>query len=237
MSVESPVSELKNISNTMKWNTVGLFATPLVKIELEDTEKAKQYFFSNIHKVSNREANVEGAPESNGLFHFHHHTSVFEVYPDLKWLQIKIEEAGNFAYRELLNYKKSGPLKITNAWFNLCDVGASQSMHSHANSLLSGTLYLKTDSNSRIKFYHPLTSISQHPEIFDKPAESKNKYGLRYHHREIIVDVSAGECLFWPSQLQHGYVNNLTPQRLSLSFNLMPEYLNNIYQVSSNPGF
>ena len=221
----------------MKWNTVGLFSTPLVKIEVDGAARAKQYFDSTINKADQKESNIEGDPEANSLFHYSHDTSVFDVYPDLQWLQQRIEAAGDFAYRELLNYKKSGPLKITNAWFNLCDIGASQAKHSHANSLLSGTLYLNTDDNTNIQFYHPLTSLSLHPELYDKPAESKNEYGLRYHHRDIIVGVSAGQCLFWPSQLQHGYSNNETPERLSLSFNMVPESVNSIYQLSRHPGF
>ena len=221
----------------MKWSTVGLFASPLVKIELEGVERAQQYFDSHIRNKGIADANIQGDPEVNRLYHYSHNSSVFDVFPDLKWLRESIEQAGNFAYGELLNYKKSGPLQITNAWFNLCDVGASQSKHCHANSLLSGTVYLNTDKHTNIHFFHPLTCVPLHPELYDKPDESKNNYGLRYHHREVIVGVNAGECLFWPSQLQHGYVDNKTPARLSLSFNMMPEYVNNIYQVSRHPGF
>ena len=215
-----------------QWNSLGLFSTPLIKIKLDGASQAKDYFYTNIYGKEKSESNIEGERDANHLSHFHHCQNMFTIFPELSWLQIAIENAASFAYQELLNYKKSGELKIINAWINLCDVGASQASHTHANSLLSGTFYLNTDSQSNIKFYHPLTAMSLHPELYDAPDDSQNEFNLRYHHREIMLPVSVGECLFWPSQLQHGYVNNQTPKRLSLSFNLMPKYMNNIYQVT-----
>jgi len=205
----------------MKWNSMGLFASPLIKIEIENTAIVTDFFDDNI--VSS---------EREGLLrHYHSTQNVFELYRELEGLKKSLESAGTFAYRELLNYKKSGEMKITNAWFNQCQVGGSQQKHSHANSLLSGTLYLRTDQNTNIAFYHPLTTDSLHAELFDEPDSSANAYGLNYHIKEVVVKVAQGECLFWPSQLRHGYVNNQTPKRLSLSFNMMPQVLNTTYQV------
>jgi uncharacterized protein (TIGR02466 family) len=215
----------------LKWNTVGLFATPLVKIELSGIDDAKQYFYQTIYSEASRLANIEGDPDAYQLSHFHQERSIFKAHPQLAWLKKQIEEAATFAYQELLNFQQSGPLKITNAWFNLSQPGGAQSMHSHANSLLSGTLYLHTDDKTDITFFHPLLTPSVHPELYDKPSNRKNDFGLCYHHKEVVVGVSAGQCLFWPSSLKHGYLNNRTPNRLSLSFNLMPEYLNDIYQL------
>ena len=44
----------------MKWNTLGIFATPLVKIELDGAGQAKQYFDSHLNKEDHKEANIEG---------------------------------------------------------------------------------------------------------------------------------------------------------------------------------
>jgi len=207
----------------MEWNAVGLFPTPLLKVNLNGAERAREFFHAQISGESE---------ESSALVHFHSNDNVFTRYPDLRWLQESIEEAGNFVYRELLNYKQSGAMKIVNAWFNLCNVHGAQTKHNHANSLLSGTFYLTTDENTNIRFFHPLTTVSMHPELFDTPDGSRNEHGLHYHHRDATVSVSDGECLFWPSELQHGYDDNKTPSRLSLSFNMMPEKLNTTYQAN-----
>lgn len=208
----------------MNWKSLGLFATPLINIQLENAEKAKAFFYEKIHKNTG----------NHKLVHFHSAQNVFDIYPELSWLKRDIENAANFAYQELLNYKHSGPMQITSAWFNLCDVGGNQIKHSHANNLLSGTFYLNADENSELEFYHPLSGDSLHPELYDEPAQSANNFGLKYHFREVNVAVKTGDCLFWPSQLRHGYKNNKTPQRLTLSFNLMPEKLNTTYQSESS---
>ncbi|MFT7558259.1 MAG: hypothetical protein ACI93R_000153 [Flavobacteriales bacterium] len=207
----------------MKWSSMGLFASPLIKIHLDDLEDAKRFFY----------ANLKNDDTVQNLTHYHSFENVFDLYSELNWLRLKIEKAGTFAYQDLLNYNKSGPMKITNAWFNLCQVGGSQRKHSHANSLLSGTIYLEADNNTEIDFFHPLTTDSLHAELYDEPDTSLNQHGLKYHHQEVAVSVQTGDCLFWPSQLRHGYTNNKTPNRLTLSFNMMPESLNTTYQPSS----
>lgn len=211
----------------MEWNASGLFASPLIRITIDDFSQAKALFFSKIHC----EESVKKQGYSKDISHYHSFENVFDCYPELAGLREKLEEAGTFAYRDLLNYKRSGPMRITNAWFNLCQPGGFQEKHSHANNLLSATLYLNTDQHTELQFYHPLSTDSLHPELYDEVDTSANEYGLRYHHREVTVAVNDGDCLFWPSQLRHGYRNNRTPNRLSLSFNLMPEKLNTTYQA------
>ena len=46
-------------------------------------------------------------------------------------------------------------LRVTNAWFNLCEVGGRQHMHNYCNSVLSGTVYLRTDNQSYVQFQSP----------------------------------------------------------------------------------
>jgi len=206
----------------MKWSSMGLFPTPLIKIEVSDYEKLAQFFDETI------------APDFKSehlLSHFHSDNNVFKLYPELDEFQKKLEASATFVYQDLLNHRKEGSLSITNAWFNLCEVGGSQVSHSHSNCLLSGTLYLHTDENSNIEFYHPLSTQSLHPELYDEPDSRHNDKGLSFHKRTTIVHVSNGDCLFWPSQLKHGYQNNQTPKRLTLSFNMMPTSLNSVYQI------
>ncbi len=219
----------------MKWSATGLFATPLIKINLGDTAYVAQYFKESIKANTVEQSIVDKNSPSGKLGHYQSQTHLFLLHPELSRFREKIEQAGSFAYKELLNYKKSGPLSMTNAWFNMCDVGGSQQKHTHANSLISGTVYLNTDQHTEITFFHPLSHFSMHAELYDEADKTKNAYGLHYHYQEVTVSVQAGDCLFWPSQLPHGYKNNQTPDRLSLSFNMMPEYTNTLYQVCPSP--
>lgn len=214
----------------MQWQAAALFATPVFKLAMNDADRAKSFFDDQI-----RDQPLDTARDKQGaLTHFHSRSNVFEVYKELAWLGEQLEKAGNLVYRDLMNYKKSGPMRITNAWFNLCGVGGNQPTHNHVNCLLCGTFYLHADAETKIIFHHPQKNPSYHAELFDSPDDSDNAHGLRFHLRESQIDVKTGDCLFWPSALKHGYSNNKTPNRLSLSFNMMPEKLNVDYQLSSD---
>ena len=201
---------------------MGLFPNPLVKVDLAGSEAVKDFFYKEV---------AGGRSMESALQHFHSGENVFSVYPGLKELQLRIEQAGKFVYQDLLNHRVDGGMSIITAWFNICQPGGSQAAHSHANCLLSGTFYLHADEASTINFYHPLGASSMHPELFDEPDQRENTFQLNFHKQQVAVPVKAGDCLFWPSQLRHGYHNNQTPDRLSLSFNMMPSKLNATYQL------
>jgi len=211
----------------MQWQVASLFAIPVFKLSIAGADKAKSFFENSVQgQLADSEHDVQGA-----LAHFHSQNNIFRLYPELKWLEDELHQAAALVYQELMNYGDSGPPRITNAWFNLCDVGGVQPMHSHANCLLCGTLYLNADEQSKIMFDHPLKNSAQHAELYDAPSPEANKHGLRFHNREAQIDVVTGDCLFWPANLRHGYGANKTPGRLSLSFNMMPEKLNVDYQI------
>ena len=215
------------------WETLGLFANPLIRMRFEDVQPVVDAFYQEVHaQQADIQHNQEEGDQHGLLNHYGNYTDLLASHPSFQSLKERLEERASFAYRELLNFHKSGPMKVLNAWFNLAQPGASQAKHSHANCLLSGTLYLHTDENTSITFYHPLSTGSLHHELYDQAVQSTNQYGLRYHYTQVEVTASAGDCLFWPSHLYHGYTNNRTPDRLSLSFNMMPERLNTVYQIS-----
>ena len=213
----------------MQWQAASLFATPVFKLAFENAPLAKKFFDENLKDTSEKDIK----DQQGVLSHYHSRHNIFSIYPELKWLEKQIEKAGNLVYQDLMNFKKSGPMRITNAWFNLCEVGGSQPAHNHVNCLLCGTLYLHTDANTKIYFHHPQKTDSHHAELFDSPDTTPNEHGLSFHQQESQIDVNAGDCLFWPSRLMHGYSQNKTPGRLSLSFNMMPEKLNVDYQINT----
>lgn len=214
----------------MQWQAAAFFATPVFKLSLSGADRAAAFFESHLKdKVHEDEKYVQGE-----LSHYHSRSNVFKSYPDLDWLQDQLEQAGTFVYRELMNYRKSGPMKTTNAWYNLCEVGGAQPMHNHVNCLLCGTFYLRADKNTKLQFEHPLANSSSHPELYDAPDTSPNPHGLKFHQRHAQVGLETGDCLFWPAHIKHGYTSNKTPGRLTLSFNLMPDTLNIDYQVRTD---
>ena len=216
----------------MKHETIGLFASPVTRVDIEVNGVAN--FFDTVVKPNEsiRTVNQEIEVGDSGLMHYHNNDNVFKVYDELKPLADEILRAANFVYYDVMNH--TSKLFLTNAWFNECEVGSNQFMHTHANSVLSGTLYLRTDEHTYISFESPLghTEVANH--LSDQTDTFReNKFGYNYHYSYCNITVGNGVCLFWPSFIKHGYQNNQTPNRLSLSFNLMPESFNNLY----NPYF
>lgn len=214
----------------MNHQTIGLFAQPVTCIDLEVDGVAK--FFDTVIKGSGGESNQDHGFGDTGLVHYHNETNVFKLYDELKDLGDRIVDAANFVYTEVMNHKSD--LFITQAWFNECQVGSSQFMHTHGNSVLSGTLYLRTDENTHIQFETPLGICNVANTLSDvADIDRENNYGYNFHFQHCNFNVGNGVCLFWPSYMKHGYHNNQTPNRLSLSFNLMPKSFNSMY----NPYF
>lgn len=213
----------------MEWQAAPLFATPVFKIPIPGTEGALSVFETRV-----KETEIPGIIDQQGvLSHFYSRGNVFDEFAELRDLGQMLIEAGDFVYRELMNYTKSGPLKITNAWFNLCEIGGAQPMHAHVNCLLCGTLYLRADDNTKLYFENPQSIPSHHAEMFDMPDDAANRHGLKFHQQQAQFPVQSGDCLFWPARLRHGYSANKTPGRLSLSFNMMPERLNVDYKFQT----
>ncbi len=210
----------------MQWEAASLFATPVFKFSMGDMQNLTEFFHNTIKNEVGDERDAQGE-----LSHYFSRYNVFEKYSELAALQSQLTQMGSFVYRDLMHHQKSGELYFTNAWFNLCEIGGSQPAHNHVNCLLCGTLYLHADDMTHLNFYHPLNNSSFHSELYDRAADDMpNKHGLKFHRREAKISVKSGDCLFWPSWLKHGYHDNQTPGRLSLSFNMMPDKLNVDYQ-------
>lgn len=216
------------MNGDLQWKCKGLFAIPLIKILIDIEQSEIEFLKQRLREPSSKD---KRSKENLSINHFGSGGNILAECDELLGLGNKIKRAADFAYRDLLNHKKSGPLQITSSWANLCEVGGQQPKHNHANSCLSGTLYLKADENSSIKFTSSAKGFPYHNEIHDEPDYGKNEFGLSYHFSETEIGVSAGDCLLWPSYLVHGYQNNQTPGRLSLSFNCMPQHLNSTYQL------
>lgn len=213
----------------MSHDVVGLFAQPLTRVNI-NIDGVVDIFNNSIRNSCIGKSNqFTGGFGSNGLIHYHNDDNVFNLYKELKDLREEILDKSNFVYQRVMNY--SGELVITNAWFNECEIGSSQLMHNHTNSVMSGTLYLRTDENTYLQFESPYGYSGFSNCLTDNPdMEKKNEYGYSFHHSMCKVLVSDGVCLFWPSYLKHGYSNNKTPNRLSLSFNLIPSSFNSLYK-------
>jgi uncharacterized protein (TIGR02466 family) len=211
----------------MRHQVIPLFALPVTRLSLDHSGVGR--FFDEVIKPSVGRNNTDGTGAyKTPLVHYHNEANVFDLYDELSELGDRILSAAQFVYRDVMNHDSE--LRITNAWFNECEIGGRQFMHNHCNSVISGTLYLRVDENSYIQFQTPFGMNDYGNMLLDEANTRRpNRFGYGHHFSIATVTVKPGDCLFWPSHLRHGYAENLTPGRLTLSVNFLPKTFNCVY--------
>lgn len=122
---------------------------------------------------------------------------------------------------------------IKEMWTNVLDTGGSQSMHSHANSFVSGVVYLSAS--------HP----SANTVFVRNPGASE--FTFRHNSRTTQVgpfnagkwatpEIEPGDMVLFPSYLLHEVPRNQGGQRVTLAFNAIPDRLDSWgYALSFKP--
>lgn len=107
-------------------------------------------------------------------------------------------------------------------WVNVLDVGGRQAMHNHANSFVSGVIYLtKTHESSQTVF---MKSPGGTDFSFknDHPGMTPNEFCA---DKWISPAPEPGDLVLFPSYLMHAVPPNQGERRITLSFNAIPAQL------------
>ena len=121
------------------------------------------------------------------------------------------------AVKSVLQFLKIGyeDFETTGCWANIQAKGASHAVHSHPNNFLSGVYYVQTHPGAdTVNFHDPRNQTAViRPPVTELTAENTD---------QVVVRVSNGTLLVFPSYLQH-YVspNTSNDERVSVSFNVM----------------
>ena len=205
---------------------IDIFPIPVSSLTLptQENQEIKNFFFSHIQQEEKGIYTNDGCPT---LFHY---KDIFTPSKEeLSWLKTKIEKYANFVYKDIMNHVTQ--LEVTDAWFNYAKKGSSQYIHNHANSTLSGTLFIDVKDDFLI-FHSPYHQpISANNIIHDPPAQTASKYGYNYHEGQKEMNTPDGTILFWPSYLKHSYLPTKHEGRLTISFNCLPTHFNYLYSI------
>jgi hypothetical protein len=119
---------------------------------------------------------------------------------------------------------------IKEMWVNVLDTGGRQAMHNHANSFISGVLYLTpTHPDSQTVF---MKSPGGTDFAFrnDHPGMTPSEFSA---DKWISPAPAPGDMVLFPSYLMHAVPPNAGPQRISLAFNAIPTRLDSWgYKIS-----
>ncbi len=192
---------------------IGLFPTPLMRVEkLLDRSLVRKLVahFRACAQVANS--------KSHSLFH----TEIFQPEGHdtfaavAQLIQPHLEEFGEHLFGEHLHWH------IKEMWVNVLESGGRQAMHNHANSFVSGVIYLTRSHPSASTVF--LKSPAGSDFIFNNN-HSAARIGPFNAGKFVVPTVSPGDMILFPSYLLHEVPRNDGPQRISLAFNAIPERL------------
>jgi uncharacterized protein (TIGR02466 family) len=194
---------------------VPLFPTPVMHIKQLLSEEflmnlnadlAAQSWFRNVHTDLLTHTEIV-SPSSSPMF--------LKVR---KAIIPKLVRFGEILFGETLKWS------VKETWVNVLHHGGHQAQHSHANSFISGVLYL-TES-------HPSSNLVLHRNagggmgfVFNNAHEGAdiNPYNAAKWQSE---DITAGDLILFPSYMLHEVPRNDGDKRVSMAFNAVPDRLN-----------
>ncbi len=112
---------------------------------------------------------------------------------------------------------------IKELWVNVLDTGGRQAMHNHANSFVSGIVYLTpTHPDSQTVF---MKSPGGTDFVF-RNDHAKSTQGPYCSQQWVSPAPMPGDVLLFPSYLLHAVPPNRGERRITLAFNAIPARLN-----------
>lgn len=125
-----------------------------------------------------------------------------------------ITEFGELILGERLNWG------VKEIWINRMETGGAQKLHNHANSFISGIIYLtESHDGSLTTFHRPAQTNS-----FVLANENKNTRMTPFNASVFRAPkVSPGDMILFPSYILHEVAPNQGAQRMTAAFNALPE--------------
>jgi len=131
-------------------------------------------------------------------------------------LSPKLADFGEHLFGERLGWS------LKEMWVNVLDTGGRQAMHNHANSFVSGVVYLTpTDDSARTVF---MKSPGGTDFVF-RNDHARTALGPYSADKWVSPAPAAGDAIFFPSYLMHAVPPNAGARRISLAFNAIPSRL------------
>lgn len=128
----------------------------------------------------------------------------------------KLAEFGALLFGEAM------PWAIKEMWVNVLDEGGRQAMHNHANSFISGVVYLTpTHPESQTVFMKSPGGT----DFAFKNEHAGTKPGPYSADKWISPAPSPGDMVLFPSYLMHAVPPNQGARRITLAFNAIPSRL------------
>ena len=192
---------------------IGLFPTPVMRVpgalDAGLVSKLVEHFTATAAQPNSSSTNLS-------------HTSMLKpgdspyLVQAAQALTPRVVEFGDVLFGERLGWS------LKEMWVNVLDTGGRQAMHNHANSFISGIVYLTVT--------HPESTT-----VFMKSPGGHDFTFRNDHARSVINEFNAdkwvspmpepGDLMLFPSFLMHAVPPNPGKRRISMAFNAIPSRL------------
>jgi hypothetical protein len=202
-----------SLTDKIQQETYGLFPIPVTKVSLPNHDQYKQQILTwmaqqSILEKHSREAicyNVSQIGETNQL--------LLDL-PDLA------QDILNAAITHNNNANKYNTnLAISESYLELHHEGAIYAPHEHSNCLFSLTYFINYNSeqHSYLKFRRNVAS--NHYPIIQLDATELSPFNMT----EATFNMAEGDVVVYPANMTHGYDNNPSNERITLTANIVPQ--------------
>lgn len=197
----------------MSSKLIGLFPTPFVKVDgfLEPDD---------LDALAARARSM--VDRQNSATDLLSHTQMLDPGGDPFWRALvgrihpQLVAFGDVLFARELSWR------VKEIWMNVLKPGGSQFMHTHANSFVSGILYITTPAPEATTVFRKSTGGGEFIFRNDVP---RGHYSADAWQ---VPDVSAGDLVLYPSYLMHGVPPNSGPERITVAFNAIPSELDSL---------
>lgn len=111
---------------------------------------------------------------------------------------------------------------IKEIWVNVLETGGNQALHNHANSFISGVIYLTEQHPGSGTVFHKALGGSNYSFVNQN---ARTRLGPYSASRWQIPRVSPGDMILFPSYMLHDVPTNKGARRVTMAFNCLPEQL------------
>jgi uncharacterized protein (TIGR02466 family) len=109
---------------------------------------------------------------------------------------------------------------VKEMWVNVLDTGGHQAMHNHANSFISGVIYLTPTHPGSQTVFMKSPGGTDFKFKNDHAGVTPNQFNA---DKWISPAPQPGDVILFPSYLMHAVPHNQGEQRITLAFNAIPE--------------
>jgi len=192
---------------------IGLFPTPFMRVSAILDPSLTQALVAHFGKLA--VCNNNSSPNLS-------HTEMLRPTDSPLFIEAaatispKLVDFGALMFGEVM------PWAIKEMWVNVLDEGGRQAMHNHANSFISGVVYLTPTHTESQTVFMKSPGGTDFAFKNDHAGTTPGPYSA---DKWISPAPSPGDMVLFPSYLMHAVPPNQGERRISMSFNAIPTRL------------